>query len=149
MKKSSKSRSSLFLMELIVAILFFSLVSAVCLKLFTKSHTMGVQTSELNLAVSQAGNAAELLKSRDGSMALLAAEYENATQEEHSLQIYYDKDFSPCTESEAAYCMSVRAKSEEHAPGSTDYYEIELTRTESGDSIYHLPLTVHRAYAPD
>ena len=40
MKRTSNSRSSLFLIELIIAILFFSLVSAVFLRAFARSHIL-------------------------------------------------------------------------------------------------------------
>ena len=38
-----KSGAGLFLMELTIALLFFSLASAVCLQLFVKSHTINGQ----------------------------------------------------------------------------------------------------------
>ena len=38
MRRKANTRSSLFLMELILAILFFSLASAVCLRMFAKSQ---------------------------------------------------------------------------------------------------------------
>lgn len=43
MKKHTSSRSGLLLMEIIIAILFFSVVSAICLQLFVKAHSMGQQ----------------------------------------------------------------------------------------------------------
>ncbi len=55
-----KSRSSLFLMELIVVIFFFSLTAAVCLQIFVKAHTLGEKTKNLNNAVLLAQNTGEL-----------------------------------------------------------------------------------------
>ena len=43
---SSSSRSGLLLMEIIIAILFFSLASAICLQLFVKAHNLGQDTQE-------------------------------------------------------------------------------------------------------
>ena len=65
----SSSRQSMFLMEIIIAILFFSLVSAVCLRIFTGARQMSQDTGNLHRAVNQAQNAAELLtygKTRGG-----------------------------------------------------------------------------------
>ncbi len=62
MKKHSSCRSGLLLMELIFSILFFSLVSAVCLQLFVKACILGQETKELDMAVRCAVSAAELLE---------------------------------------------------------------------------------------
>lgn len=51
MKRTSNSRSSLFLIELIIAILFFSLVSAVCLRAFARSHILTENARDLNAAL--------------------------------------------------------------------------------------------------
>ena len=56
------SGSSLFLMELILAILFFSVASAVCVQLFARAHTASEQSAALNRAVLAAESAAEAFK---------------------------------------------------------------------------------------
>ena len=48
MKGTPAKRSSLFLLELIIAILFFSLTSAVCVQIFVRAHLISRQTQELN-----------------------------------------------------------------------------------------------------
>ena len=40
MQRKPAKRSSLFLLELIIAILFFCLASAVCVRFFVRSHVM-------------------------------------------------------------------------------------------------------------
>lgn len=47
-------------MELMAAILFFSLAAAVCIQLFAKAHTLSLDTVNRNNAVTQAQNLAEL-----------------------------------------------------------------------------------------
>ncbi len=54
-----KSKSALFLMELIIVIFFFALTSAVCLRVFVKAHDTAVDTKSMNYAVLWAENAAE------------------------------------------------------------------------------------------
>ena len=54
-----KSKSALFLMELIIVIFFFALTSAVCLRVFVKAHDTAVDTGSLNYAVLWAENAGE------------------------------------------------------------------------------------------
>ncbi|MCQ2519193.1 MAG: hypothetical protein MJ107_01545 [Lachnospiraceae bacterium] len=55
-----KSRASIFLMELIIVIFFFSLTAAVCLQIFVKAHILGKKTQNINEAVLLAQNAGEL-----------------------------------------------------------------------------------------
>lgn len=54
------SKTSLFLMEFIIAILFFSLTSAVCVQLFVKSHTLSRQSVNSNQACMWSENLAEI-----------------------------------------------------------------------------------------
>lgn len=54
------SKSSLFLMELIIAILFFAMASAVCIQLFVKSHLLGNTTAEENHALLLCQNLSEI-----------------------------------------------------------------------------------------
>lgn len=61
-----KSKTALFLMELIIVILFFALTSAVCMQVFVKAHTIGQKTEGTNYAVLWADNAAECFFAYDG-----------------------------------------------------------------------------------
>ena len=45
--------SSLFLLELILAVLFFSVASALCIQIFTKAHLMSQDARDLNFAVNE------------------------------------------------------------------------------------------------
>lgn len=54
------SKSSLFLMELIIAILFFALASAVCIQLFAKAHLLGQTTMEENHSLLMTQNMSEI-----------------------------------------------------------------------------------------
>ena len=56
------SKSGLFLMELIVAFLFFSLASAICVQLFVKADTINEESIRKKEASSIAGNLIELYK---------------------------------------------------------------------------------------
>lgn len=60
-RKPTANPSSLFLLELIFAILFFSVASAVCVQIFVKSHTLSTQAHDLTQASRRAGDVAELI----------------------------------------------------------------------------------------
>ena len=53
---------------MIIAILFFSLASAVCIQLFAKSHLLSTQTVNQNHAVIQAQNLAESYLALEGDI---------------------------------------------------------------------------------
>lgn len=60
MKRTPAKRSSLFLLELIIAILFFSLTSAVCVQFFARAHRISRQTQELNAALEKVSGCTEI-----------------------------------------------------------------------------------------
>ncbi len=59
MQTKNSSKSGIFLMELILSILFFSIAAAVCVKLFVTSHQLSDQSVKLNHAVAMAESIAE------------------------------------------------------------------------------------------
>jgi len=60
--------SGLFLIEMIIAIGFFSLACAVCVQLFVKGHLMSVESNDISRSVIYAQNAAEAFKATDGDI---------------------------------------------------------------------------------
>lgn len=136
MVHKSRARSSgLFLMELIIAILFFSVASAVCLEFFVKSHLLSLDSDILTRSVNECSSAAEILctaESLENGISLLQQRYPEgkypssdsltvlvgslssvSTQEsadnssEETIQIFFDDSFSQCRESSAFYIMDV------------------------------------------
>ena len=66
------ARSSLFLLELIVAICFFSITAAICTRVFAAAHLQSIHTQDLNHAITNAQSAAEAFRSTDGTLEALA-----------------------------------------------------------------------------
>ena len=163
----SSSRQSMFLMEIIIAILFFSLVSAVCLRIFTGARQMSQDTGNLHRAVNQAQNAAELLtygKTRGGE----AASFETSEQdpgkagEEHfsrellleypdadvsspgEMLVYYDRYWTPCKAEGGVFCMRIDAA---ESDGLT-LYRIDVSKLDRDERIFSLDLKLHRPVRP-
>ena len=99
------SRSSLFLMEMIIAILFFSLASAVCIQLFAKSHTLSTKTVNQNHAVIQAQNLAESYLAYEGSLEEMTPLFEHCSLEAASnkLTLSFDAQWNTTQEENAVY----------------------------------------------
>ena len=101
MKTSSSSRSGLFLMELIISILFFSLAGAVCVKLFVNSHIISQNSVELNHALEWSQNVAEVFYGCNGDFNemtdLFQSQFGNCTASasDQSFLLLFDNDFEP------------------------------------------------------
>lgn len=90
MKRHSKT--SLFLMELILSILLFSLCSAICVQLFVRAHRKEQNAIFLNWAVLACDSAAAHI------------------QQEKALPapVCYDESFRPCAPEDAAWKLEAK-----------------------------------------
>ncbi|MEG2770399.1 MAG: hypothetical protein RR902_06225 [Oscillospiraceae bacterium] len=86
------SKSSLFLMELIIAILFFSVSSAICVQLFVTAHLKSESSVNLNLAVLQAETVAEQYKAGKGEIFALTKAVNAKKTQGGTYICYYDTD---------------------------------------------------------
>lgn len=112
------SRSSIFLMEMIISVLLFSLSTAVCAKLFVNTHLRNEKTRELNHAVTTTQTIIETIRgtakdSFDETATLLNDLYLTADVKagaDHlDASIFFDKDFVPCNAGVQMYTAIVSA----------------------------------------
>lgn len=133
------SSSSLFLMELILAILFFCIASTICISIFARSHSMNVDARNLNNAVSEASNIAEIISSSNSMSEidkLLSDEYEGIKNNGDKYLVILDKEFNP-TLSEAYFGMEINFKENDELLDS----HISIYELESETVIYELDVT--------
>ena len=95
MERTPAKRSSLFLLELMIAILFFCLASAVCVQIFVKAHTISRETEELNMVLEKVSGYTELFLA-------------DALTEDQ--KIYYDEDWQECKEDAASYMIAIQVE---------------------------------------
>ncbi len=97
MNQNTHSKTSLFLMEIIIAILFFSLSSAVCLRLFVAAHLLAQKDQNLNHAIMWSQNFSESFAGCSGKLLMIKNQYPNAylTQSEEktngTIILYFDE----------------------------------------------------------
>lgn len=104
----SKSKSSLFLMEMIVTLLFFSIAGAICVQLFVQAHILSKQADELNMAVAVSQSFVEVMRGTDGSMDALLEQFPDADRISiNVLEQYYDSEYHVCADTEATYVIEV------------------------------------------
>lgn len=93
-----KSKSALFLMELIIVVLFFALTSAVCLQVFVKAHNVELETKNINHAIEWGDNLSEIFyeynDNQDRIASVIAPEYKFANGSDGSYIILLDRDYA-------------------------------------------------------
>lgn len=82
--QTDKKRTSLVLMELIVCILFFSVVSALCTKIFVTAHLQNKKTVIESMALVECQSVMEIILSDNCSFETLKSLYPSASVTETS-----------------------------------------------------------------
>lgn len=108
MRKRYASKSTLFLMELVMVLLFFSLCAAICVSVFGTAQQMARDSHALSDSVMAARSAASCYKSAEGNleqtMALLDGQWEQTQG-----VVYYDKQWRPVpTAEESSYFLQIQ-----------------------------------------
>lgn len=133
----NKSKSSLFLMELILAILIFAITSAICIQIFVKAHIVSQETQELNQSVTLCTSAAELFYGYDGNLSKIQKQLDGLGLSEAgtgSLTLYYDKDFMLCTKADGMYELSIINAKEDNLLNS----DISIRKVDDTEDIYFI-----------
>jgi len=120
----NSSKSSLFLIELIIAILFFAIGSAVCVRAFVKAHDLSMRAKDLSFASAQASSAASVLEYTDGSFSSFSTYFPDAEERGDAFLVYYDADQCLCSGNDAIYTMQIMISDEDgmrHAMISVAY----------------------------
>lgn len=135
------SKSALFLMELILAILFFALASAVCVQLFARAHTVSADTRDASRAVVLAQDAAAALQSTNGSPEA-AAELLGGSAENGALTVYYDAGWAVCGKQAAVYRLTAVPDPAAERAGITLVRLRDIRELCSLSVRWHTPITV-------
>ena len=116
--------SSLFLLELILAVLFFSVASALCIQIFTKAHLMSQDARDLNFAVNEVSSMAEQMP--DDSLQDAAA--------------YYNSSYASCEKADAVYVLTVHYEPEDTLLKA----HISMDTIADNRNLFALDVTKHR-----
>lgn len=147
----TNSQSGMFLLEIMLAILFFSIAGALCLQMFARTKQTNTDTENLVQAADHVRNSAELLKyaaklppadtKESFFPGCLLQEYADASVSSGRIQIYFDENWKHCTAQNGVFCMEAAAlRTETEGLFGCVFTVFE---TESGESIYSLDLKLH------
>jgi len=94
MNNKSKRHSSLFLIELMLSLVFFSLAAGICIQFFVHSHLLSQEATHLNNAVVLSQNIAEEFRATNGKMG--------------ETTIYYDRNWQITSKEEASFTGTLK-----------------------------------------
>ena len=118
MKTISRSHSSsLFLLELVVAIIIFALASAISLQFFAKAHLLNKNAKTLNYFSNESSIVAEITgissSTEEFEKALLQV-YPSATLENQTIELYYDDNLTLCSKENGTYLYTISYSTYDH-----------------------------------
>nr|WP_320025562.1 hypothetical protein [uncultured Acetobacterium sp.] len=145
MLKQQSSKYSLFLLELIIVIFFFAISSAVCVQLYAKAHVLSTSTRELNIAITKAEGAAEIIKSDPiHPETALSAAFSEASLNGQSIQLGFNKNWEVCSLSDAYYLMQIDWEQKDQMLMATVQIDKKSLLYNSDEvEIYKLDVTKH------
>ncbi|MBR5318482.1 MAG: hypothetical protein IKU46_02670 [Peptococcaceae bacterium] len=97
MRKQHAPRATLFLMELVIVIFFFSICAAICVNVFGSARQMAKDSDNLSKAVIEARSAASCYKAAEGDLQETALLLDGVLQDGQPV-IFYDKQWNPGTQ---------------------------------------------------
>lgn len=132
MRRVRHSRSGLFLIELMVCILFFSITAGICIRFFVKSHQMSQDAKDLYQAQQEAASMAEVLEKDVDSL--------------NNICVYYDKEWKQCDKKEKVYSLEV-TEEKNQTQQEKDIKKIKIAvysgQNSKKEEIYHLNLSIY------
>lgn len=129
------SKNSVFLLEIILNVLLFSILLMTGLQFFIYAHTKTRETSELYQAVTSCNDAAAVFESGDGTLSSLLQDYHYSLDLDNRVRIYLDEQFHVCPKSAVTYTITVTLASTDIEGLST----ADITCcTQSGKVLYQM-----------
>ena len=136
-KLQHHSGNSLFLMEMILALLFLSLSCAACIQVFAAARSNRLRAQQLNQIQALTTSMGEALEGTDGSNGQILSLLPNGSRKSADLVWYYDAAWQNCEDSESAYEMVFTpATSSQEKSGSLTFY-----RTTDHKELYQINLS--------
>ena len=134
------SASGMFLIELLLAILIFSVASAICLRVFVTANQISTESHNLNRAVIAAQNGAECFKATGGNLAEAAGLLNGELADGGSaVEIYFDSAWQPAVQGDFKYILKIGEVNRQG--GSLISGEVTVSEA-AGGLIFSIPVSV-------
>ena len=136
-KLQHNSGSSLFLMEMILALLFLALSCAACVQIFAAARTNRLRAEQLNQIQALTTSVGEVLEGTDGSDDEILALIPDGVQENSDINWYYDSAWQICGQDSAAYVMTFTPDASSQEKSGT----LTFRRTSNNAELYQITLS--------
>ncbi|MDL2215665.1 hypothetical protein LJB77_01110 [Ruminococcaceae bacterium OttesenSCG-928-N02] len=141
--KYTRSKTALFLIELIIAVLFFSVASAVCIQLFAHSKELSERSAALNGAMLQLESCAEVYTATGGDMQAVC-NLVGAQSTAEGFTACYTRTFSIC-EPDDHNAYYIFTAYETHNDNGLSTLELAVAPISGGEVLFNITQAV---YAP-
>lgn len=136
MKESRhNSGTSLFLMEMILALLFLSLSSAACIQIFAAARKSRLQAEQWNQIQALTTSVGEVLEGTDGTDEQILSLLPGGIKKDTSLIWYYNRNWQSCSSGEAACEMILETDISSEKSG-----ELSFQQLSNGNELYRITL---------
>ena len=137
MKKSQHNfGSSLFLMEMSLALLFLSLSCAACIQIFAAARSNRSRAEQLNQIQTLTTSVGEALEGTDGSADEILELIPDGVQEDPDINWYYDNAWKICPRDSAVYVMTFTPDTSSQEKSGT----LTFCRTSDNTELYQISL---------
>lgn len=144
MKQLKSAKSGLFLLELIVVILFFSLGSTVCIQAFAKAHLTSQKAEDLSFASLKASETASVIKYTENTLEGLQEYFPYTIEKDGEFLIFYNQNYAECKEQDSRYVLHLAFTPDKQ----TQNAHIRVTRSDAEETIYELRLRFPAVSSP-
>lgn len=142
MIRYERTKSSLFLMEIIMNLLLFSILCVFSLQLFMKAYHLTEETTTLQHAVTACANVASIYESGNGDMDAIYDAYSYAIHTNEQVHIYLDENYNECDHEHGVYYILI---DKTDAPVNT--IDIQF-HTIDGDICYNIQACNYQPMTP-
>lgn len=135
-KLKNHSRSSLFLMEMLISLVIFALACTACVKIFAFAKLSRQQAREWNHIQELTSNTGEFLEGWDKNPDSFLTFFPEGLKQEDSYNYYYDTAWKSCPPDKAYYKMNVYLICKDRKKTARLYFS-----TISGNTLYETELS--------
>lgn len=135
-----RTKSSMFLMEILINILLFSLLCVCSLQFFIKALNLTDNTTTLHHAVTACNNVAAIYETGDGQLEDIWSTYSYAIHVDNQVIIYFDENYEECSRENSSYYIYVK-ELESTIPSVEISFQSDTTAYYQIQAFHYQPLT--------
>ena len=141
MIRYERSKSSMFLLEILINILLFSVLCVCSLQFFIKSYQLTSDTTTLHHAVTACNNVAAVFQSGNGTLDSIEEVFSYSFTDGGQLYIYLDENYQECDSQSVAYYITITQQFTEIPSINIAFYENGEASSYSIDVYHYQPIT--------